>query len=64
MMTARELVATRVADLVKCEPRVIMQLADLGIGPRYLDWTIASACAELGVNVDRAVSRLSPFVAG
>lgn len=61
-MTASELRSCRVIDLVREQPRVVLCLADLGISPRYLDWTIEDASKDLGINLDRVVSRLRPVV--
>jgi hypothetical protein len=57
-MTAAELRETRVIDLVRVEPAVILELADLGISPRYLEWTLQDASRDLGINLDRVVSRV------
>lgn len=49
----------RIIDLVKANSRVIAALADLGISPRYLYFTIEEVTRELGINLDRACSRIS-----
>jgi hypothetical protein len=61
-MTATELRQCRVIDLVREEPRIILPLADLGISPRYLDWTVEDASHDLGINLDRVVSRLQSLM--
>jgi hypothetical protein len=50
-------------DIARAWPGAIRQLADLGISPRYLHWTIESAARDLGLNCDRVVSRLQPTIA-
>ena len=45
---------------VRAEPGVILDLADFGISPRYLDWTLEAATTDLGVNLDRVVSKVQP----
>lgn len=62
-MTARELVNQRIIDVVRARPVAMVALADLGIGPRYLYWTVESACRDLEINVDRVVSRLMASLA-
>jgi hypothetical protein len=57
-LTARELRQLRIVDVVKVCPGAVRHLADLGISPRYLYWTIESAARDLGINCDRVVSRL------
>ena len=47
-MNARELVTQRIIDVVRARPSAVMSLADLGIGPRYLYWTLESASRDLG----------------
>ena len=59
-MTAAELRSARVIDIVRAEPGVILDLADFGISPRYLDWTLEAATIDLGVNLDRVVSKVQP----
>jgi len=61
-MTAAELRNARVIDLVRVEPSVILELADLGITPRYLEWTLQDASRDLGINLDRVVARVQPVV--
>ena len=61
-MSARELRRLRIVDLVRRWPATIRQLADLGISPRYLEWTIEAAAGDLGINCDRVVSRLQPVI--
>ncbi len=61
-MTASQLRHSRVIDLVRVEPGIILQLADLGISPRYLEWTVEDASEDLGINLDRVVSRLGPML--
>jgi hypothetical protein len=61
-MTAAQLRETRVIDLVRVEPAVILELADLGISPRYLEWTLAAASRDLGINLDRVVARVGLVV--
>jgi hypothetical protein len=48
----------RIIDLVRANSHVIAALADLGISPRYLYFTIDEASRELGINLDRACSRI------
>lgn len=59
-MTAAELRSARVIDIVRAEPGVIFDLADFGISPRYLEWTLEDATTDLGLNLDRVVSRMQP----
>lgn len=47
-VNARELVTQRIIDVVRARPSAVMSLADLGIGPRYLYWTLESASRDLG----------------
>ena len=61
-MTASELRETRVIDLVRVEPSVILELADLGISPRYLEWTLQDASRDLGINLDRVMARVRPVI--
>jgi hypothetical protein len=61
-MTAAELREARVIDLVRSEPSVVIELADLGISPRYLDWTLKDAARDLGINLDRVVDRIRPIL--
>ena len=39
-MNVTAVAPSRIIDLVKANSRVITALADLGIGPRYLYWTV------------------------
>lgn len=52
----------RLIDIIRMDPRVIVALADLGISPRYLYWTLDSAIRDLGLNFDRALARLEQAV--
>jgi hypothetical protein len=61
-MTIAELRDARVIDLVRAEPAVILELANFGISPRYLDWTLRDATDDLGISLDRVVSRVYPIV--
>jgi hypothetical protein len=63
-MTAAELREARVIDLVRVQPAVILEFANLGISPRYLEWTLADASRDLGINLDRVVSRVRSVFAG
>jgi hypothetical protein len=58
-MNPRILGSQRVIDLVRSDVRVVPVLADLGISPRYLYWTLASAAADAGANLDRLAARLT-----
>ena len=61
-MTHKQLSLSRIVDLVRTNPRLVIILADLGISPRYLEWTLESAANDLGINLDRAVARIQPAV--
>ena len=61
-MTAGELRMARVIDLVRAWPSVILELADLGISPRYLEWTLQDASRDLGISLDRVLSKVRPVV--
>lgn len=54
----------RVGDLVRSNRGAIEELVALGIGPRYLDWTLAATAADLGIGLELLVSRMSRFFAG
>jgi hypothetical protein len=58
-MSPRLLGSQRVIDLVRSDVRVVTAFADLGISPRYLYWTVASAAADAGANLDRLAARLA-----
>ena len=54
---------SRIIDLVKANSRVITALADLGIGPRYLYWTVDEVSRDLGLSLDRICSRINRVLA-
>lgn len=58
-MNPQTLGSQRVIDLVRTDARVVTALADLGISPRYLYWTVAAAAANAGANLDRLAARLT-----
>jgi hypothetical protein len=62
-MNATELLRRTIGDLARNQPRVVLALADLGISPRYLNWTLEAASRDLGINTDRVISRLRPLLA-
>jgi len=57
-MSSAELHHLRVGDLVRRDPRLMPVLADLGITPRYLFWTLEDAARDLGVSLDRIDARI------
>ena len=57
-MSRAELHHLRVGDLVRGDPRLMPVLADLGITPRYLFWTLEDAARDLGVSLDRIDARI------
>ena len=61
-MTATQIRHCRVIDLVREEPGIILQLADLGISPRYLDWTVEAAAGDLGLNLDRTLAKIGTAI--
>ena len=57
--TVATLSTMTVLQLVRSNLRAITVLADAGISPRYLDWTVRSAADDCGVNLDRLAYRLN-----
>ena len=49
-------VKRRIVELVRADSRVVMALADLGISPRYVYWTLEEAAADLQLSLDRVIS--------
>jgi len=58
-MNPASILARTVGEIARANPRAILALADLGIGPRYLFWSLEAAARDLGINVDKVVARLS-----
>ena len=59
MFTVAGLSTITVLQLVRSNLRTVSVLADLGISPRYLEWTVRSAADDCGVNLDRLAYRLN-----
>ncbi len=62
-MTTAALSTLTVNELVRKNVRAVTVLADLGISPRYLEWTVRSAAEDCGVNLDRLAYRLNRLAA-
>lgn len=62
-MTTTALSTLTVNELVRKNVRAVTVLADLGISPRYLEWTVRSAAEDCGVNLDRLAYRLNCLAA-
>lgn len=62
-MTTAALSTLTVNELVRKNVRAVMVLADLGISPRYLEWTVQSAAEDCGVNLDHLAYRLNRLAA-
>ncbi len=52
------LAAAVIGNLVRGDLRVVAVLADAGVSPRYLDWTLEAAARDLGISLDSLVHRL------
>lgn len=61
-LNPRSILTRTVAELVRANPRAILALADLGIGPRYLNWSVEASARDLGINLDRVAARLGTVV--
>jgi hypothetical protein len=49
------LASQRIADIVRFDATTAQVFADLGIGPRYLFWTVKAAANAQGVDVEAVV---------
>lgn len=49
------LAAQRIADIVRLDLATAQTLADLGIGPRYLYWTLRDAAHERGADLEEVI---------
>lgn len=58
-MSTRLLASKQIIDLVRIDAQIITVLADLGISPRYLYWTVESAAADLGISVDALAAKIA-----
>ena len=63
MFTKATLSTMTVLQLVRSNLRTVTVLADVGISPRYLDWTVRAAADACGVNLDRLTHRLNLLAA-
>lgn len=61
-MNPRSILTRTVGELARANPRAVLALADLGIGPRYLSWSVEASARDLGINLDRVAARLGAFV--
>lgn len=52
-----------IGNLVRRDLRVVTVLADAGVSPRYLNWTIEAAARDLGVSLDSLLHRLERVLA-
>jgi hypothetical protein len=52
-------VKRRIVELVRADARAVMALADLGISPRYVYWTLEEAAADLQLSLDRVIRRFT-----
>jgi hypothetical protein len=57
-MNSEPFLAQTIAELVRRDSRVVLALADVGIGPRYLHWSVEASARDLGINLDRVAARL------
>jgi hypothetical protein len=55
---ADDLLDLLIRDLVRRFPRALVALADLGITPRYAQWTVRAAADDLRLSHDRVTARL------
>lgn len=62
-MTAGSILTRTVREVVQMNPRSVLAFADLGIGPRYLYWSIEASARDLGINLDRVAARLGTALA-
>lgn len=47
-----------IGNLVRRDLRVVAVLADAGVSPRYLHWTLEAAASDLGVSLEALLQRL------
>ena len=59
-MTLRShpLAGQRISDVVRFDAAPVHVFADLGIGPRYLNWTIEAAARAQGVDLESIIRAL------
>lgn len=57
-MNPGSILTRTVGEVARMNPRSVLALADLGIGPRYLHWSIEASARDLGINLDRVAARL------
>jgi hypothetical protein len=48
-----------IIDIVRSDPSLVTALADSGITPRYLYWTVEAAARDLDLNLNQLVRRLT-----
>jgi hypothetical protein len=48
-----------IVDIVRRDPRLVVVLADLGITPRYLYWTVEDVARDLDINLAQLCRRLA-----
>lgn len=58
MSTGRALATTSIGEIARRNVRAVLVLADAGISPRYVAWTVAEAALDCGINLDRLLARL------
>ncbi len=57
-MQYHPLATQRIEDIVRFERAAAQVFADLGIGPRYVLWTVERAAKAQGVEVERVIEGL------
>ncbi len=62
-MKASAIQGRRIVELARLDRRAAFVLADLGISPRYLDWTLESATRDAGIDLSRVVDHLGRVLA-
>jgi len=64
VISSRHALASAViGNIVRRDLRVVSVLADAGVSPRYLDWTLEAAARDLGVSLDTLLQRLDRVLA-
>ncbi len=62
-MMGTTLAGISIGEIARRNVRAVLVLADAGISPRYIGWSVAEAARECGVNLDALLARLERALA-
>ena len=62
MFNREALASSTIANLARRDLRIVMILADAGVSPRYLNWTLDAAAHDLDIGLDALLDRIRTVI--